>query len=194
MKQTPLLRVHQKTGAELGEVDGWLAPLRYRTSPGRESACLADWSWITKIDVWGDARTPAPDGVRLLRLGRLHGLVLCEPGFRGAAEAWIAQEHLSSTGITGGYACFLLTGSHAREILAKLASADLRESSMPDGRAIQCPVAHAPGILTRNDLRGLLSYWILTPRDYAESVWESLIHAGEEFRLTPIGVEDVRKL
>jgi glycine cleavage system aminomethyltransferase T len=182
MKHSPLLRAHQKAGAELGERDGWLVPLRYNLSRNSETAGLADWSWINKLDLQGVVKAAPPDGIRLLPLGGRHALVLCEPTSRAAADAWIAQEQLSVTDVTGGYACFLLVGSSGRDILAKLTSADLRES--------QTSIAHAPGIV----LRTVLGYQILVPRDYAESVWESLLHAGEEFHLTPMGVEEVSPL
>ena len=190
MKHSPLLRSHRKANAKLDEFHGWLLPLRYGRAYARESAGLADSSWMTKLDVQGIVKTPAPVGVRLFHLGGLHGLVLCEPSSRTDADVWIAEERLSVTDVTGGYACFLLMGASVREILAKLTSADLRESALLDGRATQSTIAHAPGIL----LRAGLAYQILVPRDYAESVWESLLHAGEEFHLTPIGVEDVSSL
>jgi glycine cleavage system aminomethyltransferase T len=194
MKRSPLLHIHQKAGAQLGELHGWLLPLRYGPPAGRQSPLLADHSWITKIDVRGAARTQPPGGVALLPLGGFHGLLLCEPSALGAAEAWIAREQLSATDVTGGYACLLLMGTDATAILAKLTSADLRDSAFPSGSVTQSPVALAPGILWRDDRSGLPAYNVLIPRDYAESVWASLLHAGEEFDLAPIGVEDMHSL
>ena len=34
----------------------------------------------------------------------------------------------------------------------------------------------------------------MVPRDYAESVWEAILHAGEEFHITPFGLEAHRRL
>src|SRR5258708_35764823 len=94
-KHSPMLRTHQRAGGQLGELHGWLLPRRYGAPRPPESAGLADWSWITKLDVRGAGKTSPPDGVRLLPLGGFHGLVLCEPSPRQAAEIWIIDEQLS---------------------------------------------------------------------------------------------------
>jgi glycine cleavage system aminomethyltransferase T len=41
----------------------------------------------------------------------------------------------------------------------------------------------------RQDLGRSPAFHILVGRDYGEDVWDSLLHAGQEFDLAPFGIE-----
>jgi len=79
---------------------------------------------------------------------------------------------------------FLIAGPSARALLGKLTSLNL------DRTPAQGPVAHVRSMLMRHEIGFLL----MPPRDYAESVWEALLHAGEEFHVTAFGLEALRML
>ena len=82
------------------------------------------------------------------------------------------------------YARFLIAGPNTRAVLSKLTSLNL------DLTSAYGSVAHVRSLVTRHELGFLL----MIPRDYAESVWESLLHAGEEFHITVFGLEASRRL
>jgi glycine cleavage system aminomethyltransferase T len=82
------------------------------------------------------------------------------------------------------YARFLIAGPDARALLSKLTSLNLDKS--PAFGA----VAHVRSLVSRDKL----GFLVLVPRDYAESVWEAVLHAGEEFHITPFGLEAQRRL
>ncbi len=82
------------------------------------------------------------------------------------------------------YARFLIAGPNTRAVLSKLTSLNL------DLAAAYGSIAHVRCQVTRHELGFLL----MVPRDYAESVWESLLHAGEEFQITVFGLEASRRL
>jgi glycine cleavage system aminomethyltransferase T len=82
------------------------------------------------------------------------------------------------------YAHFLIAGPNTRAVLSKLTSLNL------DLTKAYGSVAHVRSLVTRHELGFLL----MIPRDYAESVWESLLHAGEEFHITVFGLEASRRL
>ena len=195
MKYTPLFRIHCAAGAVFEPLtEGWAAPLRFgepaeEARRMRESVGIADWSWIAKVDLWGAGvhTAVAGFGFRVWPLGGLHALATCEPARKPELDAWIAARQLSATDVTGGYANFLVAGPQARQVLRKLTSLDLERSG-------QTSLAHVQAIVLRQDLGGLPAYQVLVGRDYGESVWESLLHAGEEFHLEPVGVEAVRML
>jgi glycine cleavage system aminomethyltransferase T len=44
-------------------------------------------------------------------------------------------------------------------------------------------------IVLREDIRSIPGFHILISREYAESVWEAIVHAGHEFHLQPFGLE-----
>ena len=50
-------------------------------------------------------------------------------------------------------------------------------------------MAHVHAIVLRKDLSRDPAYHLLVGREYGESVWESVLHAGHEFHITPFGLE-----
>lgn len=82
------------------------------------------------------------------------------------------------------YARFLIAGPNARPLLSKLTSLNL-DMSTAFGT-----VAHVRSLVTRDKL----GFVVMVPRDYAESVWEAVLHAGEEFHIKPFGLEAHRRL
>jgi glycine cleavage system aminomethyltransferase T len=87
------------------------------------------------------------------------------------------------------YARFLIAGPDVRALLSKLTSLNL-DLSTAFGT-----VAHVRSRVTRHNLGFLVPGFLLdVPRDYAESVWEAVLHAGEEFYITPFGLEAHRRL
>jgi glycine cleavage system aminomethyltransferase T len=63
-----------------------------------------------------------------------------------------------------------------------------------DGDCGQASVAHVQSIVLREDRGGLPAYRVLMGRDYAESVWEAFLHAGEEFGIGAVGARAVEEL
>ena len=91
------------------------------------------------------------------------------------------------TEVTSVYAQLLLAGPRSREVLNKLTSLNLSENSREDLTCAQANVAHVHAIVLRKDLTGIPAYHLLVSRDYGESVWESVLHAGHEFQITHLG-------
>jgi glycine cleavage system aminomethyltransferase T len=82
------------------------------------------------------------------------------------------------------HARFLIAGPNTRAVLSKLTSLNL------DLTTAYGSVAHVRSLVTLHEL----GFLVMVPRDYAESVWESLLHAGEEFHITVFGLEASRRL
>jgi glycine cleavage system aminomethyltransferase T len=91
--------------------------------------------------------------------------------------------------VTSVYAQFLLAGPRSCDILRKLTSLNLSDGSLPDFSCGQSRVAHVRAIVLRKDIGKLPAYHLLVSREYGESVWESVLHAGKEFNLSPFGLE-----
>ncbi|MGD0298846.1 MAG: hypothetical protein ABSE86_17205 [Bryobacteraceae bacterium] len=77
------------------------------------------------------------------------------------------------------YARFLIAGPNTRAVLSKLTSLNL------DLTKAYGSVAHVRSLVLRDEL----GYLVMVPRDYAEFVWEAILDAGEEFHITPFGLE-----
>ncbi len=82
------------------------------------------------------------------------------------------------------YARFLIAGPNTPALMSKVTSLN------PDLTKAYGSVAHVRALVERDEL----GFLVMIPRDYAEFVWEALLHAGEEFHITPFGVEAQRRL
>jgi glycine cleavage system aminomethyltransferase T len=207
IKQTALFNRHRQSCASWIEHHGWQVPA-YFSEPGdeaarvRESVGLADVSWMLKFDVKGyGLKKPLAlgEGAFSWVLGPLHALVTCNPPrrrevmdrFQGLQTA---GAHLSLppsvyvTEVTSAYAQFLLAGPRCRQVLGKLTSLNLSETSLRNLDCGQSSLTHVHAIILRHDLDEIPAYELLVSREYGESVWDSVLHAGDEFHLSAFGL------
>ena len=112
-------------------------------------------------------------------------------------RSWLAgRPHLDvqMTNVSGSYAAMNLAGPRARDILKKLADADLSTTALPYLAARQFTIAGVPCIVLRIGFVGELGYEIHVPSQFGLSAWEAIIAAGKEFAIAPFGVEAQRLL
>jgi heterotetrameric sarcosine oxidase gamma subunit len=154
----------------------------------RQTAGLSDVSWMTKLDLKGPSVNALPalgDGARSWTLGPNHLLVTCDPetcSISSSSGVWV-------TDVTSVFAQFLLAGPASRDVLRKLTSVNLSEHALPDSGCSQASVAHVGAVILRRDLGTLPALHVLVSREYGESVWDALLHAGQEFRITQFGLK-----
>jgi glycine cleavage system aminomethyltransferase T len=204
IRHTALFHAHERAGASFADHHGWQVPA-YFTFAQKEaeqlskSAALGDMSWMTKLDLKGfGLKTPPaiPDG-RAWHLGQEHYLVTCNPAARDSVlaqlQSFSASPDLSLpppiyiTDVTSVSAQFLLAGPQSRDILRKLTS--LNVSALQNLGCGQASLAHVHSSVLRDDLPGIPAFHILISREYAESVWEAILHAGHQFHLAPFGIK-----
>jgi heterotetrameric sarcosine oxidase gamma subunit len=203
---------HQRLGAVWTDHYGWRIPDVFTAAESeaacvRESAGLADLSWMLKFDVKGPGLSrplALGPGVFSWVLGPLHCLVTGEPPAReGALKRLEAPEAgldaspfpaIYVTDVTSVFAQFLLGGPRSRQVMSKLTSINVSERSLPNLSCGQTTVAHVGAILLRNDVDGIPAFHMLVSREYAESVWDAVLHAGHEFHLSPFGLRAQRLL
>jgi len=209
IRQTALFYRHEQSGASLVDHCGWRVPAyftfaqqeaaRFTTSVG-----LSDVSWMVKLDLkgYGLKTPPRLEDARQWCLGREHYLTTCHPDAEQAVLAQLrevpAQQDLMLpppvyvTDVTSVYAQFLLAGPQSRSVLRKLTS--LNVTALENLGCGQAGVAHVPGIVLRDDLGDLPAYHVLVSREYGESVWEAILHAGHEFHIAPCGLKALEML
>ncbi len=186
------------------EHHGWKVPAYFSWAQKEaeqlaQNAGLGDLSWMTKLDLkgWGLKTPPAPGAGRAWCLGQQHYLLTCEPRQREAITSNLLSLPASGdlslpppvyiTDVTSVYAEFLLAGPRSREILRKLTS--LNVTALGNLGCGQASLAHVHSTVLREDLKELPAFHILVSREYGESVWEAILHAGHEFHLAPFGVK-----
>jgi glycine cleavage system aminomethyltransferase T len=184
MKRSALYSEHTNAGATFGEYSGWQLPA-YFVSPDQEaaqirkSAGVTDLSYLSKFDLKTKPKQ------RSWCLSATHYLIL------GEALTPVPDEAIDVTSV---YAVLRLAGPNSREVLTKLSSLNVSDAALPNFACAQASLAHIPGIFLREDLGTIPAFHLLVMRDYAESAWKAILHAGREFRLCPSGVEALRSL
>lgn len=149
------------------------------TSPEQEAAQLrvsvglADLSYYWKFDLRKHPQR------QCWTLGANHYLVTGEPPLDVPPDA---------TDVTSGFANLCLAGPKSRDVLGKLTSLNVTEFAFPNLRCAQTSVAHVHAIVLREDIRTITAFRLLVTREYAESVWEDTVHAGQEFHLCSFGL------
>jgi glycine cleavage system aminomethyltransferase T len=178
MKRSALFHLHQRAGAKFVERHGWEMPVRF-TSPGseesqvREQVGLADLSYRTKFDTQTEPSRP------FWRLGRNHYLIVGEPPLAPPSGA---------TDVTSVYAELFLAGPCSKAVLGKLTSLNLSDAALPNLSCAQASLAHVHSIFLREDIGSIHGFRLLVSREYGESAWEAIVHAGHEFHLQPFGL------
>jgi glycine cleavage system aminomethyltransferase T len=183
-KRSALFHLHARAGASFLDHLGWEIPASFSPPEAeavavRNGAGLADLSYRAKFD-----STTQPQHL-WWRLGSRRYLTIGDPPF---------EPPLNATDVTSVFANLILAGPQARDVLSKLTSLRMSEDCLPDLSCGQAAVAHTHAIVLREDLRRLPAYHILISREYSESVWEAIMHAGREFHVRPFGLKALELL
>jgi len=184
MKRSGLFYLHSRSQATFMEHDGWETPASF-SSPEAEAAAvrtgvgLADLSHRAKFDSQTEPES------HWWRLGAHHYLMIGDRPLQPPSDA---------VDVTGLWTNLLLAGPRSKAVLAKLTSLNLSDESLPNLSCGQANVAHTHAIVLREDLSNLYAFHILVSREYSESVWEAMVHAGHQFDMRPFGLMASRLL
>ena len=96
--------------------------------------------------------------------------------------------------ITSANAVFSLMGPDARRVLEKLTSDDVSNAGFPFGQCRKLCVAGAPVLALRVTYVGELGWELHIPVEFASTVYEALMAAGEEFGIANAGYRAIETL
>jgi len=183
MKRSALFYLHRRAGARFIEHQGWELPASFLPPEQeavqiRESAGLADLSHLLKFDL----KKQQENG---WRLGANHYLLLGESPLDPPSGA---------IDVSSVYTSFRLVGPRSRDVLNKLTSLNVSDAKLPNLSCAQASLAHVHAMILREDIGSIPAFHLLANRDYGESVWESIVHAGHEFHLCPFGLQTLQQL
>jgi len=184
MKRSALYYLQQRAGASFTNHHGWELPGFFmppeKEAVGiRKGVGLADLSHLFKFDVQEEP------GERSWPLGAHHYLLMTESP---------ANPPSGAIDVSSVYTCLRLCGPRSRDVLNKLTSLNVSSAAFPNLSCAQATVAHVHAIVIRDDIGPMLAFYLLVSREYAESVWESTVHAGHEFHLCAFGVTTLQSL
>jgi len=117
------------------------------------------------------------------------------------AAAQESAGQVTVTDVTHGRSEVHLIGPNAADLLSRLCGLDFYPAHFPDGTAKQSRVAKTNQIIIRRDLpsiRGgappLPSYALIGGRSLAAYLWETILEAGRDLSVTPIGRSALKQL
>ncbi len=154
--------------------EGFRSPIDRPAVDVAPAVRLSDESQLAKWRIWEDVH-----GVAIGRAGRhAESLVLAvSPG------EWIVigepPAGIEAVDLTHVRAALRLTGSAARQVLAKVCALDLSDVMTPDGASARTLVAGIATEIARDDLGREPSYLLLVSRSFARSLWDRLVAAAE---------------
>lgn len=217
LQRSPLDQVARQAGAEFAPWGGWDVAQRYPGEPapgdlfasGR-SVALVDESANSKLVVegrgaaaflgrlWnlpeldqGRSAAAGPGRVYRLRLDQylLHAPPGSGPEAMAVLEAGLAATDgiMALTDITPGRAEVLLVGPDSAALLSRLCGLDFSAAQFPPGMALFTSVAKTRQLLIRADIDLLPAYRLVGARSLAIYLWETIMTAGQDLGITPLG-------
>lgn len=211
IKLTPLYSAAQRLGATFIEQRGWRIPQVYTTLEdevvaAQERLVLADETSNGKLLLEGDqVESVLMDAFDLgsLKINKGHGgiyrlrtdlfFISTTPGREVRAQKKLAtalkasEQFVTVTDITHGRAEIRVIGPHSQELLSKVCGLDFHPSAFPNETAKQSSLAKTTQLIIRCDIGELPAFSIIGVQSLGPYVWDTMMEAGREFGVVPIG-------
>ena len=211
VKLTPLHSITQRLGATFTEGQGWRIPEVYTTpedeiTAARERIALADETPNGKLLLEGaEAESVLMDTLDLDSLKINEGregiyrlrsdlfFISTPPGKevniqkKLTASSTESDQFVTITDVTHGRAEIRVIGSASQELLSKVCGLDFHPSAFPNETAKQSSLAKTTQLIIRCDIGELSAFSIIGAQSLGPYVWDTLMEAGREFGVVPIG-------
>jgi sarcosine oxidase subunit alpha len=111
-------------------------------------------------------------------------------------QRWLQKWQLNAglVNVTSAYSALNLAGPKARQVLAKVTSADVSDKALPASHFIEAEVAGVRARILRVNFVSDQAFEIHVPSGLARHVWEAIMEAGLEDGLRPFGTDAQRLL
>ena len=211
IKLTPLHAIAQHLGATFIEQRGWCIPEVYTTpeaeiATARERLAIADETPNGKLLIEGEGAesvlmdafdlgslkiNEGRDGIYRLRTDLF--FISTPPGREVSAQKKLTAASAASepfvtvTDITHGRAEIRVIGPNSQALLSKLCGLDFHSSAFPNETAKQSSLAKTTQLIIRRDIGELPTFSIIGTQSLGPYVWDTMMEAGKEFGLVPIG-------
>ena len=146
-----------------------------------------------------DNGTILDDGT-VTRMSEDHYFVTTTSGNADVVEEWFnwwqagADWCAHVTNLTAGAAAINVAGPRARETLSKLTDVNLSPRAFRYMRSASGRVAGVPCLMLRIGFVGETGWELHFPPEYGEHMWSAVLNAGQEFGISPFGLEAQRIL
>ena len=109
-------------------------------------------------------------------------------------QAAAGADLITVTDVTQGNAELWLIGPNSAELLSRLCGLDFHDSQFPNGAATQSSVAKTTQLIIRRDLDDVPAYALIGGRSLAAYLWQTIMAAGQDLGIQPIGLAALRPL
>ncbi|MFQ5400608.1 MAG: sarcosine oxidase subunit gamma family protein [Anaerolineae bacterium] len=217
MKLSPIYETAKQLNAEFIELNGWQAVQNYghvmgETAVLHQSVALCDQSHNGKIRIEGHTAGKMLDADELsINAGKPFGagwvyrlrrdlFFVCTTDDGAETAVTLTQQAndnpdlVTVTDMTQGNAELWLIGPKSAELLSRLCGLDFDDSQFPDGAAKQSSVAKTKQLIIRHDMNELPTYALIGSRSLAAYLWQTIIEAGQDLNIQPIGQVAMQEL
>ena len=215
-KQSPLHYTATQRNASFAPVAGWQVPQRFgdpaaELDLARNRVGLADTSARGKLlidgtnaakrlaSLWSISELAVGQGAAIangavFRLRPSRYFVHTPPGGETAVTSAIetaadTNDLLAVTDYTHGWASLALIGPQSAELLSRLCGLDFHHSRFPNWTAKQSSVAKTNQLIVRQDAGETAVYYLIGARSLAAYLWQTIMAAGQDLLIVPIGAE-----
>ena len=211
VKLTPLHSIAQRLGATFTEGQGWRIPEVYTTqeaeiTAAREGIVLADETPNGKLLLEGDHAESvlmaafdlgsfqiSEGRAGIYRLRNDLFFISTPPGKEVRAQKKLAtvsktaEQLVTVTDITHGRAEIRVIGPDSQALLSKVCGLDFHPSVFLNETAKQSSLAKTTQLIIRRDIGELPAFSIIGVQSLGPYVWDTVMEAGGEFGVVPIG-------
>ena len=211
IKLTSLYSIAQRLGATFTEQREWCIPEVYTTleaevAAARERIALADEMPNGKLLVEGDQAesvlmdafdlgslkiNEGRDGIYRLRNDLF--FISTPPGREVSAQKKLttasaaSEQFVTVTDVTHGRVEIRVIGPDSQALLSKVCGLDFHPSAFPNETAKQSSLAKTTQLIIRRDIGELPTFSIIGTQSLGPYVWDTMMEAGKEFGVVPIG-------
>jgi sarcosine oxidase subunit alpha len=208
VKLSPIQQFAEKWQGQFVMQEGWQVVQMYRsleaeTAVAQQSIALCDQSHNSKIRVEGQtagqllqADELAINAGKQLDDGYVYRLRR-ELFFVHTAVPPIQHtttDLITITDVTHGNAELWLVGPRSAELLSRLCGLDFHDSQFPNHTAKQSSLAKTTQLIIRRDVSKLPAYGIIGTRSLGMYLWPTLMQAGRDLGIEPIGLAAFNQL
>ena len=218
IKQTPIYEIAKQANAQFVEQDGWQVVQSYddlavETAVSQTHVTLCDQTHNGKIRIEGKTAVTMLDADHLAigegestiygDLYRLRqDLFFVSTSAEGAESCVISlarqandsPDLITVTDITHGNAELWLVGPKSAELLSRLCALDFHDNQFPNNTAKQTSVAKTKQLIIRHDMNDLPTYALIGSRSLTAYLWQTIMEAGHDLNIQPIGQSAIKKL
>ncbi|MYE88190.1 aminomethyl transferase family protein [Candidatus Poribacteria bacterium] len=211
IKLTPLYFITQRLDATFTEQRGWRIPEVYTTleveiAAARERLALVDETANGKLLLEGDQAesvlmdafdlgplkiNDGCDGIYRLRNDLF--FISTPPGREVHTQKKLttasaaSEQFVTVTEVTHGRVEIRVIGPDSQALLSKVCGLDFHPSAFPNETAKQSSLAKTTQLIIRRDIGELSAFSIIGSQSLGSYVWDTMMEAGREFGVVPIG-------